>query len=82
MIHLFVALRYRSFVPFLLAIELLKQLVAVWVIWSYKPLPVNAPGKYGALVLLPLFVVAFLLSLRQRKEAPTAPKKAGDPSGA
>jgi hypothetical protein len=48
-LHFGVALRYRSFVPLLLSLETLKQAVAVVILWFYKPLPVAAPGKYGAL---------------------------------
>ena len=63
-LHLAVALRYRSFVPFLLALETLKQGIAIAVVWFYKPLPLDAPGKYGAIVLLPMLAIALFMSLR------------------
>jgi len=63
-VDLTVALRYRSFVPFLLALETLKQGGAVVILWVYKPLPVDAPGTYGALILLPLLALALFMSLR------------------
>ena len=65
-IHLAVSLRYRSFVPLLLSIETVKQIVVVFVLWFYKPLPVPAPGKIGAVVLLPVLALALFLSLRRR----------------
>jgi hypothetical protein len=68
-LDLAVALRYRSFVPLLLTLETVKQAVAVAVMWLYKPLPVEAPGKYGAILLLLLLALALFLSLRPRPEA-------------
>lgn len=68
-LDLVVALRYRSFAPLLLFLGTLKQVVVVVVAWFYKPLPVQAPGKYGAVAALPLMLLAFVLSLRTRGEA-------------
>ena len=65
-IEFIVALRYRAFVPLLLGLETLKQGVAVIVVWFYKPLPVEAPGKYGAPVLLLVLALALFMSLRSR----------------
>lgn len=50
--------------PLLLSLETLKQAVAVVILWFYKPLPVAAPGKYGAVVLLPVLALGLFLSLR------------------
>jgi hypothetical protein len=58
--------RYRRWIPTVLAFLLAKQAAAVWLLWSWKPLGVEAPGKLGALVALPLVALAFLLSLRER----------------
>ena len=63
-LHFLVALQYRSFVPLLLSLETFKPIVAVVILWLYKPLPVAAPGKYGALVLLPVLALSLFLSLR------------------
>jgi hypothetical protein len=68
-LDLVVALRYRVFVPLLLGLETLKLGTAAIVMWLYKPLPVDAPGKYGALVVLPVLIVALFLSLRTRGRA-------------
>lgn len=68
-VDLVVALRQRSFVPIVLALALAKQALGAVVMWLYKPLPVPAPGKYGALVTLPLLALALHLSLRERPAA-------------
>jgi hypothetical protein len=59
-----VALRWRAFVPLVWAITLVKQLAAALVMWVYKPLPVPAPGKFAALLTLPVLVFALWASLR------------------
>jgi hypothetical protein len=75
-LDLVVALRYRSFVPLLLTVETVKQAIAVAVGWFYKPMPVEAPGKYGAILLLLLLLPALLLSLRPRRETTPNPRAA------
>ena len=67
-LDLVVALRYRVFVPLLLALETLKLGVVAIVMWLYKPLPVAAPGKYGALIVLPVLVLALFMSVRPRTQ--------------
>lgn len=69
-IDLYVALRQRAFVPLVFALTLAKQAVAALVLWVYKPLSVPAPGKYGAVLTLPLFALALWLSLRPPRRAP------------
>jgi len=59
-----VALRWRAFVPLVFAITLVKQLAGALVMWVWKPLPVPAPGKYAALVMLPVLGFALWASLR------------------
>lgn len=61
--------RYRRWIPPVLALLLAKQVAAVLLLWAWKPLPVDAPGKLGALAALPLVAVAFWLSLRERPPA-------------
>jgi hypothetical protein len=58
--------RYRRWIPVVLAFLLAKQAAAVGLLWWWKPLPVETPGKLGALALLPLVAAAFALSLRAR----------------
>lgn len=65
-LNLLVALRYRTLVPLLLALQTLQQGLAIWVLWLYKPLSVPAPGKYGVLVSFPILALALWLSLRPR----------------
>jgi hypothetical protein len=67
-IELGAVLRYRRWIPTVLAFVLAKQVAAAWLLWIWKPLGVEAPGKYGALILLPVAALAFALSLRERGE--------------
>jgi hypothetical protein len=76
-LDLMVALRYRVFVPLLLALETLKLGGAVIIMWFYKPLPVDAPGKYGALILFPVLALALFMSLRSRTQAGAGAAPAG-----
>jgi hypothetical protein len=69
-IDFYVALRQRAFVPLVLALSLVKQVVSAFVLWVYKPLSVPAPGKYGAVFTLPLFALALWLSLRPPRPTP------------
>lgn len=61
-----VVTRYRRWIPTLLAFLLAKQAAGAWLLWIWKPLGVEAPGKDGALITLPLFALAFWFSLRKR----------------
>jgi hypothetical protein len=67
-LNLLVALRYRSLVPLLLALQVAQQALAIWVLWLYKPLTVPAPGKYGVLASFPILSLALWLSLRPRAQ--------------
>ena len=60
--------RYRRWIPTVLAFLLAKQAAAAWLLWVWKPLGVEAPGKYGALYTLPLFALALWLSLRTPRD--------------
>ncbi|HEU4431645.1 MAG TPA: hypothetical protein VFT98_22995 [Myxococcota bacterium] len=64
-IELGVVTRYRRWIPTLLAFLLAKQIAAAWLLWIWKPLGVEAPGKLGALVGLPLVALALWLALRE-----------------
>ena len=46
------------------------------ILWLYKPLPVAAPGKHGALVLLPVLALGLFLSLRAPARTRAAPAEA------
>jgi len=65
-IELGAVLRYRRWIPTVLAFVLAKQVVAAWLLWVAKPLGVEAPGKFGALAGVPLCALALWLSLRER----------------
>lgn len=66
LVELAVVTRYRRFVPALLALLLAKQVASAGLLWIWKPLGVEAPGKLGALVGVPILALAFGLSLRRR----------------
>ena len=61
-------LRYRFLTPFMLSIVLLEQLLRLGM-GQIKPLVVASPppGAIGSLLLLPLTLLALLLSLRKGK---------------
>lgn len=63
-IELGVVLRYRRWIPALLGLLLAKQTAIVWILWLWKPLGVEAPGKFGAAAGVPLLALAFWLSIR------------------
>ena len=64
-VDLSVGLRFRALTPLLVGFHLVQQIGAAWIVWLYKPLSVPAPGKYGALVLIPVAALALWASLRQ-----------------
>ena len=66
-IELGAVLRYRRWIPTVLAFLLAKSVVTVWLLWVAKPLGVEAPGKFGALPMLALCALALVLSLRERR---------------
>ena len=68
-IELGVVTRYRRWIPTLLACLLAKQLASAWLLWVWKPLGVDAPGKLGALYAVPIVALALWLSLRERRPA-------------
>jgi hypothetical protein len=63
-LELGVVTRYRRWIPTVLAFVLAKQVGAAWLLWLWKPLGVEAPGKLGALVGVPIVAAALWLSLR------------------
>jgi hypothetical protein len=67
--------RYRRWSPTALALLLAKQAVAAWLLWAWKPLGVDAPGKYGALIGVPVIALALWLSLRESPGAATEPRQ-------
>jgi len=68
-IELGAVLRYRRWIPTVLAFLLAKQVAAAWLLWIWKPLGVEAPAKIGALAGLPVVALALWLSLRGRAAA-------------
>jgi hypothetical protein len=70
-LNLLAGLRYRAFVPLLLALQTIEQALAIWVLWFFKPLPVAAPGKFGVLLTFPILALALWASLRPRARTGT-----------
>jgi len=62
-------LRYRSLVPFMLAMVVLEQTLRI-AVGQLKPVEVAAPppGEIGSYILLPLSALALILALRQTPE--------------
>ncbi len=41
-------------------------LIGVMILWWWRPLPVDAPGKLGAVVVMPVVAVGFFCATRRR----------------
>ncbi len=80
-IDLAVGLRFRGLVPILVGYHLIHQIGAAWVVWWWRPLPLDAPGKFGALAMLPFVAVAFLCAIH-RRETVAAPARHAEPGRA
>ena len=65
-IDLAVGLRFRALVPLLLGYHLIHQIGAALILWWWRPLPVDAPGKLGAVVVIPVVAAAFFSATRRR----------------
>ena len=72
-IDLAVGLRFRALVPLLLGYHLLQQIGAAIIVWWWRPLPVEAPGKFAAVALIPLVAIAFFCAT-QRPSARRDPR--------
>ncbi len=51
-VDLAVALRFRALAPYLVGYHLAQHVGAVAILWWWRPLPVNSPGKFGSVPLL------------------------------
>ena len=66
-IDLAVGLRFRALVPLLVGYHLIHQIGAALILWWWRPLPVDAPGKLGAVIVIPVVAVAFVCATRRRR---------------
>jgi hypothetical protein len=66
-----VAFQYRALVPVVLGYHLLQQIGVAAILWWWRPLPLDAPGKFGALVILPIAALAFWAATRKREATGT-----------
>lgn len=62
-----VLVRYRSLVPLVLAIITIERLLHCWNLWGPKGGTHHPPEAYATLVVIPLFTLGFILSVRTRK---------------
>ncbi len=60
-----VALRFRALVPLLVGYHALNQLGVALIAWWWRPIPLEAPGKYGAVALIPLVLLALWAATRR-----------------
>jgi len=61
-----VAFRFRALVPAVVGYHLLHALGAAVILWWWRELPVDAPGKFGALLQIPVAALAFWAATRRR----------------
>ena len=61
-----IVFRWRTLIPIFLMVVGIDQLLGIILI-TVKPLPVIPPGQIAVYLLLPMTLVAFLLSIRQAK---------------
>ncbi len=80
-IDLAVALRYRALVPFVIGYHLLQQIGTAIILWWWRPLPLEAPGKYGVLYLLPVLLFALWAATRRREAPEPAPEAVPERAG-
>ena len=66
MIDIAVGLRFRALAPLLLGYHTLQQIGTAIIVWWWRPLPVEAPGKFGAVLIIPLVAIAWFCSTRPR----------------
>jgi hypothetical protein len=66
-VDLAVGLRYRALAPLLVGYHLVQQIASALVLWWWRPLPVDAPGKLGALAAIPVVAIAFYCATRCRE---------------
>ncbi len=69
-----VGLRYRALVPLVVGYHLLLQVGSAIIVWGWRPLPLDAPGKYGALLIVPVALLAFWAGTRRRDAPEPAPE--------
>ncbi len=63
------AIRFRRLVPLVTGYHLLQAIAGSWVLWVWRPLPLDAPGKFGILFLMvPLSAIAVWAATRRAQE--------------
>lgn len=67
-----VAFRFRALVPWVMGYHAIQQIGATIIVWWWRPLPLAAPGKYGAALMVPVALVGLLAATRRRSDAGSA----------
>ena len=66
-VDLAVGLRFRALAPLLVGYHCVQQIAVSLVLWFWRPLPVEAPGKFGAVLMIVISGVALFCALRPRR---------------
>ena len=66
-VDLAVGLRFRALAPLLVGYYFVQQIAVSLVIWFWRPMPVEAPGKFGAVAMIAIAGVALFCALRPRR---------------
>ena len=65
-VDLAVGLRFRALAPLLIAFYTVQQIAVSLVLWFWRPMPLEAPGKYGAVAMIAIAGLALFCALRER----------------
>ncbi len=66
-VDLAVGLRFRALAPLLVGFYFVQQIAVSLVIWFWRPMPLEAPGKFGAVAMIAIAGVALFCALRPRR---------------
>lgn len=72
-IDLAIGIRFRALTPLLVAYYLILQIGTSLILWGWRPLPLQAPGKYGAVILIPVVALALYSAIRRRESPVPVP---------
>lgn len=67
-----VAFRFRALVPAVVGYHLIQVIATAIIVWWWRELPVDAPGKFGAVGQIPIAALALWAALRRREKTSNA----------
>ena len=79
-VDLAVGLRFRALAPLLVGYYVVQQIAVSLVIWFWRPMPVDAPGKYVGVVMIAVAGTALFCALRPRRSVSEAGLASAEPS--